>query len=84
MVWFLFRPRFSCALGCGARRGAECTLGASFGSGRGSAARALGVQGRENWQVNTGSLSAELEPTRRMETHRLFFFTHVAGSEVAP
>ena len=34
----------------------------------GSVARALGVQSRELWQVTTGSLSDQLEPTRRMQT----------------
>ena len=32
-------------------------------------ARAPGIQGRASWQVNTGSLSAEPDPSRTMEIH---------------
>ena len=35
-----------------------------------SVARALGVQSRENWQITTGSLSGQLEPTRPMQTRK--------------
>ena len=61
---FLRRPRFfSRALGCGARTGPACTPRCQCGSPSGSVARALGVQSREIWQVITGSLSAEIEPS---------------------
>ena len=56
------------ALGCRARRGATCTPRRKFGSRVGSMARALGVRSREMWRVITGSLSAELEPSKSMET----------------
>ena len=35
--------------------------------------RALGVQRREIWQVTTGSLSDQLEPTRPMHTPKTLF-----------
>ena len=60
--WVLSR-----ALGCGARRGPVCTPRRKFGSRAGSVARALGAQSREIWQVITGLLSAELEPSKTME-----------------
>ena len=39
-----------------------------FGPRLGSAARALGIQSRASWQVITGSLSVEPEPSRTTET----------------
>ena len=72
---FLFRPRVFCrALGCGERRGPDCTPRCKCGSRPGSAGRALGVRSRVIWQVTTGSLSAELEPTRPMETPKMSLF----------
>ena len=66
---FLRRPWvLSRALACGARRGAARTPRYKFGSRAGSVARALGVQSRESWQIITGLLSAELEPSKTMET----------------
>ena len=41
-----------------------------------SVARALGVQSRENWQITTGSLSDQLEPTRPMQTRKKQYFRH--------
>ena len=65
---FLFRSTvFSRALGCGARIGPVCTRRCKCGSRPGSVTRALGVQSSEIWQVSTGSLSAELEPSKTME-----------------
>ena len=40
-----------------------------FGPRPGSVASAVGVQSRASWQEITGSLSAEPEPSRTMETH---------------
>ena len=61
---FLQRPWiFSRALGYRARLGPACTARRKFGSRTGFVARALGVQSREIWQVITGSLSAEIEPS---------------------
>ena len=66
---FLERPWvFSRALGCGARRGLACKQRHKFWSRAGSAARALGVQSREIWRVITGLLSAELDPSKTIET----------------
>ena len=70
---FLLRPRvFSRALDCGARRGPACTR-RKFMSRPGSVARALGVQSRETWQVIAGLVSDQLEPTRPMQTPKMFF-----------
>ena len=56
---FLSRPRvYSCALGCGARKGVECTLRRKFGPRSCSVARALGVQSRTSWFFFTGLRSA--------------------------
>ena len=66
---FLRRPWvFSRALGCGARREPACTSRRKCGSRPGSVARALGVQSYEIWQVITGLLSDQLDPTRPMQT----------------
>ena len=66
---FLFRPRVFCrALGCGERRGPDCTPRCKCGSRPGSVARVLGVQSREIWQVTTASLSDQLEPFRPVQT----------------
>ena len=52
---FLRRPWvFSCALGCGARRGPACTPRRKFWSRPGSVARAVGVQSREILASNHG------------------------------
>ena len=54
-----------------------------FGSRAGSVARALGVQSHETWQVITGLLSAELEPSRTVENPhicQLFCSTSSANS----
>ena len=65
---FLFRPPvFSRALGRGARRGAACARRCKCGCRPRSMARAPGVQSREIWQVTTGSLFAELEPSKKTE-----------------
>ena len=78
---FLFRPRiFSRALGCWAHRGSACTQRRKFGPRLGSVARALGIQSRGGLALVAGSLSAEPEPTRHMETPQmplvfLFFCT---------
>ena len=46
-----------------------------FGYRAGSVERALGVQSCENWQVITGSVSAEPEPTSPMgDSETVFFF----------
>ena len=78
----LFRPRvFPHALGCGARRGPACTLGANFGPRPGSVARALGVQSRDFWQLVAGLLSDQRElTTRPLKTPKIssffpFFFS---------
>ena len=42
--------------------------GRKFGAWPGSVARALGVQSRASWFCFTGSLAAEPEPSRTMET----------------
>ena len=69
------------ALGCGVRRGPACTPRRKFGSRAGSVARALGVQSREIWQVITGSLSAELEPSKATENpHVRRFAPHCCNS----
>ena len=39
----------------------------------GFVARALGVQSRETWQVIAGLVSDQLEPTRPMQTPKMFF-----------
>ena len=62
------RGSFIALSGCGGCRGPACTPRCKCGSRAGSVAHAPGVQSREIWQVTTGSLSAELEPTRPMET----------------
>ena len=65
---FLFRPPVSSrALGRGARRGAACARRCKCGCRPRSMARAPGVQSREIWQVTTGSLFAELEPSKKTE-----------------
>ena len=67
----LGRPRVvSHALGCGVRRGPARTPRRKCGSRPGSVARALGVQSRAIWKVIAGSLSAEPEPTRPIETKK--------------
>ena len=66
---FLFRPRvFSPALGCRASGGHAYTPWCKCGSRPGSVARVLGVHSRQIWQVTTGSLCEQLEPTRLMQT----------------
>ena len=60
------RGSFSRALGYGARSGAACTPRRKFGSRTGSVARALSIQSREVWQVITGLLCVELEPSKTM------------------
>ena len=60
-------------VGCGARKGLACTPRCKCGSRPGSVARTLGVQGREIWQVTTGSLSDQLEPTRLVQTPKTLF-----------
>ena len=63
---FLFWPRvFSRALGCGARRGPDCTR-YKCASRPGSVASALGVQSPQIWRVITGSLSAQPEQRRTL------------------
>ena len=42
--------------------------------GRAPVARALGLQNRQIWQVTTGSLSDQVEPTRPMHTPQMPFF----------
>ena len=49
-------------------RGPARTPRCKCGSRPGSVARALGVQSREIWQVTTGSLYDQLEPTRPVQT----------------
>ena len=66
---------FSRALGWGSRRGHACTPWRKCRPRPGSVARALGAQSREMWQVITGSLSAELEPTRRRGTPQIVTFS---------
>ena len=76
---FVRRPWvFSRALGCEARRGPACTPRRKFGSRASSAARALGVQSREIWQVIAGLLSAE--PGKTMETHMSAVLLHCKSS----
>ena len=53
-----------------------------FGARPGSVARALGVQSRANWQVITRSLSAELEPTRAMETAQFDILASCSAADV--
>ena len=48
--------------------------GTSFWSRAGCVARALGVQSREIWQVITGLLSVEIEPSKATENPRVSFF----------
>ena len=88
---FLRRPWvFSRALGCGARRGPDCTPRRNFGSRAGSVARTLGVQSREIWLVTTGSLSDQLEPTGPMQNLENAIFSFLTclcccfGSTTAP
>ena len=66
----------------GARRGAACTPRRKFGSRAGSVARALGAKSREIWQVVVGSLSAELEPSKTMESHISAFFRFLCSTAV--
>ena len=67
---FLFGPRvFSRALGSGARRQLAQTPRRKCGPWPRSVARALGINGRENWRVTTGGHSERLEPSRPMQTH---------------
>ena len=62
-------------------QGPACTPRRKFGSRAGSVARALGVQSREIWQVITGSLSAELEPSKATENpHVRRFAPHCCNS----
>ena len=70
---FLSQPQlFPHALGCGARRGAgRVYTRHKFGPRMGSWARALGVQNCASWQVIAGSLSADPEPTRPMESPQI-------------
>ena len=73
---FLYGPRvFTRALSRGARRGARRYSRRTFWAQPGSVARALGVQSRSSWRVMTGSLSAELSPTRPMETPKVKFIS---------
>ena len=68
--FYLFRPRvFSRALGSGARRQLAQTPRRKCGPWPRSVARALGINGRENWRVTTGGHSERLEPSRPMQTH---------------
>ena len=73
---FLFRPRVFLALsGAGYAGGPPVHHGASVGPGR--------APWRVLWaikvaKVPTGSLSAELEPTRPVETPKRFFFFNFA------
>ena len=66
-TFLLGAPVFSRALGCAARMGLACTPRRKCGSRPGSVARALGLQGREFWQVTTGRHSDLLEPSRTIE-----------------
>ena len=78
---FLLRPwAVSRSLGCGSRRGPACTPRRKCVSRLGYVARALGAQSRTIWQVVAGSLPADLEPTRPIETPRTFFFPHFVTS----
>ena len=49
-------------------KGGRVSTRRKFGPRLDSVARALGVQSRASWQVITGSLSAEPQPRRTMET----------------
>ena len=72
---FLFQPRvFSRALGCGARRGAACTPRRKCRPRPDPVTCALGVQSCAIWRVIAGSLSAELGPTKPIETPKMCFF----------
>ena len=69
-----FAGLFSCSRLRGTQGGRVYTINRrKFGPRPGSVARALGVQSRANWQVITGSLSAEPEPRKTMETPHLHF-----------
>ena len=73
---------FSRALARAARRGAACTPRGKFGSRVGSVARAPGVQSREIWQLITGLLSAELEPSKTMENPHVSCLLHSCTSSL--
>ena len=67
-------------------QGAICTPRCKCGSRPESVACPLGVQSREIWHVTTGSLSAELEPSKTTENpHINCFLVHCCktGSTVA-
>ena len=68
------RGSFSCSRLRGTQGGRAGTPRRKFGSRAGSVARALGVQIREIWQVITGLLSAELEPSKTTENPHVSCF----------
>ena len=79
MFLFYICTLFSGARGCflafsTAGQGPACTPRRKFWSRDGSVAHALGVQSREIWQVNTGLLAAELEPSKTMENQHVICF----------
>ena len=79
----LLRPRvFSRSLGCGARRGLRAYARRKFGPRSGSVARALGVRSRAICHVIARSLSAELEPTRAMETAQFDILASCSAADV--
>ena len=65
-----------------ARRRAACTLRRECGPPPGSVARALGIQSRGELALFAGSLSAQPDPSRSMETPKLvtFPFFHLSAS----
>ena len=63
-----FPAAVSRSFGCGACRGPACTLRRKLGPGPGFVARSLGVQSCGELTLFAGSLSAEPEPARPMET----------------
>ena len=78
-----FRPRvFSRAPGCGARRGPCLCTRRKFGPGPGTFWRALWAF-KANWPVLTGSLSAESEPCKTLETPHLSIFAPLLHSHAA-
>ena len=68
---FSDRGPFLALSAAGHAGGPACTPRRKCGSRPGSVMRALGVQSRAIWQVIAGSLSAELEPIRRIETPKI-------------
>ena len=71
---FCSSARSSFVLSAGGHAGGPCTLRRKCEPWPGSVARALRIQSHEIWQVTTGSLSDQPEPSESIETRHFSYF----------